>query len=76
MMIISKTKLEVSRTSFRQPLRDNVEHTYTEEYYGHSIFRHFLGSLLHQLNDRFQGKTKGAVKGMYLIPSNNKKLYE
>ena len=30
--------------------------------------------MLQQLNDLFQGKTKDAVKGMYLIPSNNEKL--
>ena len=29
-----------------------------------------MGCLAQQLNDRFQGKTKDAIKDMYLIPSN------
>ena len=32
MLNISKIKLEVLRTSSRQTLQDNVEHTSTEEY--------------------------------------------
>ena len=31
-------------------------------------------SLLQQLNDLFQIKTKDAIKGMNLIPNNNEKL--
>ena len=58
--------------SSRQALRDNVEHTSIEEYYRCSIFLPFFESLLQQINRRFQGKTKDAIKGMYLIPSNNK----
>ena len=71
---ISKIKLEVPRTATRQTLRDDVEYTSIEEYYRCSIFLLFLNSLLQQLNDRFQGKTNHAIKGMYLVPSNNKKL--
>ena len=29
-----------------------------------------MDCLVQQLNDRFQEKTKDAIKGMYLIPSN------
>ena len=62
---------DLGTTASRQTLRDKVEHTSKEEYYRRSISLPFLDSLLQQLNDRFQGKTKDAVKGMYLIPSNN-----
>ena len=30
--------------------------------------------MLQQLNNRFQSKTKDAIKGMYLIPRNDEKL--
>ena len=63
---ISNIKFEASRTTSWQTLRDNVEYT--------SIFVPFLNSLLQQLNDCFQGKTKHAIKRMYLIPINNEKL--
>ena len=48
----------------------NVEHKNAEQYYRRTIFIPFLDCLVQQLNDRFQGKTKDAIKGMYLIPSN------
>ena len=34
------------------------------------LFVPFIDSLLQQLNDRFQGKAKDGIKGMFLIPSN------
>ena len=34
----------------------------------------FVDSLLQQPNVCFQGKVKNAIKGMYLIPSNNEKI--
>ena len=34
------------------------------------VFIPYLDCLVQQLNDRFQGRTKDAIKGMYLIPSN------
>ena len=49
---------------------DNVEHENAEQYYRYTIFISFLDCLVPQLNDRFQGRTKDAIKGMYLILSN------
>ena len=76
MFIISKIKLEVPRTSSKQTLRLHFHVIYSsiEEYYRRSIFLPFLNSLLQQLNDHFQSKTKVVIKGTYLIPSNNEKL--
>ena len=74
MLKISKIKLEIPRTASRQTLRNNVEHTSIEEYYRRSVFLPLLDSLLQQLNDRFQGKRKDAIKRMYLITSNNEKV--
>ena len=62
--------ITVPRTLSRQTLRDNVEHENAEQYYRCTVFVPFLDCLVHQLNDRFQRKTKDAIKGMYLIPSN------
>ena len=76
MFIISKIKLEVPRTSPKQTLRFHFHVVYSsiEEYYRRSIFLPFLNSLLQQLNDHFQSKTKDVIKAIYLIPSNNEKL--
>ena len=63
------TTITVPRTVSRQTLRDNVEHENPEQYYRHTVFILFLDCLV-QLNDLFQGGTKHAIKGMYLIPSN------
>ena len=68
MLNISKIKLEISRTASRQTLQDNVEHTSIEEYCIRSIFLPFLDSLQQQLNHRFLGKAKDAVKEMCFIP--------
>ena len=66
--------MEIPRTASRQTLQNNVEHTSIEEYYRRSVFLPLLDSLLQQLNDRFQGKRKDAIKRMYLITSNNEKV--
>ena len=42
--------------------------------YRGSICLSLLESLLQQLSNCFQRKTKDAIKGMYLLPSNNEKL--
>ena len=70
MAALPDTTIIVPRTVFRQNLRDNVEHENAEQYYRRTVFIPFLGCLVQQLNDRFPGKTKDAIKGMYLIPSN------
>ena len=70
MATLADTIITVSRRVSRQNLRDNVEHQKGELYYRRAIFIPFLDCLVQQLNDRFQGKTKDAIKGMYLIPSN------
>ena len=67
---LSNVILDVPRTVSRQTLRANVEHDTPEEYYRRSIFVPFIDSLLQQLNDRFQGKAKDGIKGMFLVPSN------
>ena len=64
------TTITVPRTVSRQTLRDNVEHENAEQYYHRTVFIPFLDRLVQQLKDRFQGKTKDAIKGMYLLPSN------
>ena len=66
--------MEIPRTASRQTLQNNVEQTSIEEYYRRSVFLPLLDSLLQQLNDRFQGKRKDAIKRMYLITSNNEKV--
>ena len=68
-----KKKLQVPRTASRKTLRD-VVHTSIEECYRGSICLSLLESLLQQLNNCFQRKTKDAIKEMYLLPSNNEKL--
>ena len=40
------------------------------KYYCGTAFILFLDYLVQQVNDRFQGRTKDVIKGMYLIPSN------
>ena len=70
MLNISKIKLEVQRTALRQTLQDNAELISIEEYYKHSTFLPFLYSLLQQLNNFFDDKTKDAIR-MYLISSIN-----
>ena len=51
-------------------MRDNFEHENAEQYYRRTVFILFLDCLVQQLNDRFQGRPKDAINGMYLIPSN------
>ena len=74
-----QSKLDIS-ISLKNPgnnvlkSKDNVEHTSIEERYRSSIFLPFLDSVLQQLNNRFQSKTKDAIKGMHLIPNNKEKL--
>ena len=70
MAALADTTITVPRTVSRQNLRDNVEHENAEQYYRRTVFIPFLDCLVQQLNDRFQGKTKDAIKGMYFIPSN------
>ena len=60
----------VPRAISRQNLRDNVEHYNAEQYYHFTVFIPFLYCLVQQLNDRFQGRTKDGIKGVYLISSN------
>ena len=43
--------------------------TTSEEYYRRTIFIPFIYSLIQQLNERFSGKTKSAISGIYLILS-------
>ena len=64
------TTITIPRTVSRQTLRDNVEHENAEQYGHRTVFIPFLDCLVQQPNDRFQGRTKDAIKGMYLIPSN------
>ena len=71
---LSENKLEVPRVNARQIYRSNVEFTTPEEYYCRTIFIPFIDSLIQQLNERFSGKTKSAMSGMYLIPSVVEKL--
>ena len=47
-----------------------MEHENVEQYYNRTVFIPFLDCLAQQLNDRFQERTKDAIKAMYLIPSN------
>ena len=70
MAALADTNITILRTVSRQNLRDNVEHENAEQYYHRTVLIPVLYCLVQQLNDRFQGKTKDAVKGMYLIPSN------
>ena len=69
-------KLELPRVNVRQNYRSNVEFTRPEEYYRHRIFIPFIDTLIQQLNERFSGETKGAMSGMYVIPSLIEKLPE
>ena len=61
----------VPRTVSRQTLRDNVEHKNAEQYYHRIVFIPFLDCLVKQLNDRFERRTKDAIKSMYFIPINH-----
>ena len=70
MVASADTTITVPRTVSRQTLQDNVEHENAEQYYHCTVFIPFLDCLAQQLYDRFQGRTKDAIKGMYLIPSN------
>ena len=49
---------------------NNVEHETAEQYYRRIVLIPSLDCLVQQLNDRFQGRIKDAIKGMYLILSN------
>ena len=49
---------------------NNVEHENAEQYYRRIVLIPSLDCLVQQLNDRFQGRIKDAIKGMYLILSN------
>ena len=71
---LSRNKLEVPRVNARQIYRSNVDFTTTEEYYRRTVFIPFIDSLIQQLNERFSGKTKTAMSGMYLIPGVIEKL--
>ena len=64
------SNLTVPRIVQRQTLQANVENDTPEEYYRRSIFISFVDCLLQQLHDRFQGKAKNCIKGIFLIPSN------
>ena len=66
MAALADTTITVLWTVSRQNLRDNAEHENAEPYYHRTVFIPFLYCLAQQLHDRFQGKTKDAVKGMYL----------
>ena len=70
MAALADTTITVPRTVYQQNLQDNVEYENAEQYYHRTLFIPFLDCLVQQLNDRFQGKIKDAIKGMYLIPSN------
>ena len=67
---LSNVALTVPRIVQRQSRRANVEHDTPEEYYGRSILIPFVDCLLQQLHDRFQGKTKDSIQGIFLIHSN------
>ena len=69
MAVLAGTTITIPRTVTPQNLRDNVEHDNAEQYYPRTLFIPFLDCLVQQLNDRFQGKTKDAIKGIYLISS-------
>ena len=64
------TTITVPRTVSRNTLRDNFKHDNAEQYYHRTVFIPFLDCLVQQLNDRFQGRTKDAIKDMYPIQSN------
>ena len=67
---LSNVAITVPRIVQRQTLRANFDHYIPEKYYRRSIFIPFVDCLLQQLHDRFQGKTKNCIKGIFLIPSN------
>ena len=64
------TTIPVPSTVSRLTLRDNVKHSNAEQYYCRTVFIPFLDFLVQQLNDPMQGRSKDAVKSIYLIPSN------
>ena len=66
----SDVSIAVPRTVQRQTMRSNVEHNSPEEYFRKSNFLPFLGGLLQELHDRFQGKSKDCIKAIVLAPSN------
>ena len=64
------TTIIVPRTVSWQAFWDNVEHENAEQDYRRTVFIPLLDCLLQQRNDRFQGSSKGAIKGIYLILSS------
>ena len=64
------TTITVPIALSRQTLQGNVERENAEQYYRCTVLILFTDCLVEQLNDRFQGRTKDAIKGIYLIPSN------
>ena len=64
------TTVTVPSKVSRKTLRNNVEHENAKQYYRRTVFIPLLDFLVQQLNDRFQGRTKNAIKSMYLVPSN------
>ena len=72
MAVSADTTIIVLRTVSWKALRYNVEHENAEQYYSRTLFITLLDCLVQQRNDRFQGRTKGAIKGMYLILSSLK----
>ena len=56
------TTITVPKTLSQRTLSDNVEHENAEQYYRRTVFTPFLDYLVQQLSDRFQGRTKDAIK--------------
>ena len=73
---LSGNKLKIPRVNARQIYRWSVEFIIPEEYYHRTIFIPLMDSLIQQLNQRYSGKTKNAMSGMYLILSLIEKLPE
>ena len=72
MAVSADTTIIVLRTVSWKALWYNVEHENAEQCYRRTLFITLLDCLVQQRNDRFQGRTKGAIKGMYLILSSLK----
>ena len=64
------TTITVPRTVSPQTLWDNVKPENAKQCHRRTVFIPFLDCPVQQLNDRFQGRTKDAIKGIYLIPSH------
>ena len=60
------TTITVPRVVSRQTLQGNVEQENAEQYYRRTVFIPLLDCLVQQLSDRFQERTKDAIKDMYL----------